>query len=611
MASSTAAPWPIPWSTGGDTGIRFPDMTSGSVIGITVAICGNVLISLALNFQKLAHNRLDREKARQAREQELETRKNSAAQSDNEDADSELGHPSHPAVSSRWPLDASSSPLETAPLLRHSHSDPPAHRYGTSTPNESDAVLFSRSETTLPQPGSGKNEFMARLNPFSKRSRKRRKSNLMGVHEDTEPAEVTHVLVPVDEVVDSLLAEQNGKNGKKGENDLPPEHGNEGDYLKSKLWWLGFLLMNIGECGNFISYAFAPASVVAPLGTMDLLGILIAIVGAVTVVFSSNSSDVRLDPAGLLEAISQRPFVIFTCIYIAAAFILASLSETSFGRRYVFVDVGLCAIFGGFTVLSTKGISTLLTLQWIQIFTDWITYPLLAVLVLTGVGQIRYLNRALKRFDSKVVIPTQFVFFTLSAIIGSAVLYGDFKRATFHQMVTFLYGCAATFLGVFIIAWSPPNASHPEYDDDYEAGFPSTRDSPGGIDSEDREQAERAVRNGNGGGLGVAAGSLGRRKVPVALPSGSPILRHRPSSVSLIGLSPAQVCPFLSVSHPGTYIHLLATLQHLLLVHTPPRERVELWDDSTDPFSGSPYRRRATTLPSRAGTAAQETTGGV
>ena len=75
---------------------------------------------------------------------------------------------------------------------------------------------------------------------------------------------------------------------------------------------------------------------------------------------------------------------------------------------------------GGFTVLSTKAISTLLTLRWIEIFTFWITYPLLTVsmpsssvvltngrqvLLLTGVGQIRYLNRALMRFDSKVSCP--------------------------------------------------------------------------------------------------------------------------------------------------------------------------------------------------------------
>jgi hypothetical protein len=32
--------------------------------------------------------------------------------------------------------------------------------------------------------------------------------------------------------------------------------------------WAGFLLMNIGEAGNFISYAYAPASAVAPLGTV-------------------------------------------------------------------------------------------------------------------------------------------------------------------------------------------------------------------------------------------------------------------------------------------------------------------------------------------------------
>ncbi|EEB98847.1 hypothetical protein MPER_01579, partial [Moniliophthora perniciosa FA553] len=46
---------------------------------------------------------------------------------------------------------------------------------------------------------------------------------------------------------------------------------NESDYLKSKLWWSGFLLMNVGEMGNFISYAWAPASIVAPLGTFALV----------------------------------------------------------------------------------------------------------------------------------------------------------------------------------------------------------------------------------------------------------------------------------------------------------------------------------------------------
>jgi hypothetical protein len=40
--------------------------------------------------------------------------------------------------------------------------------------------------------------------------------------------------------------------------------------------------------------------------------------------------------------------------------------------------------------------------------------------------QIKYLNKALQRFDGVAVIPTQFVLFTISAIIGSAVIYRDF-----------------------------------------------------------------------------------------------------------------------------------------------------------------------------------------
>lgn len=57
----------------------------------------------------------------------------------------------------------------------------------------------------------------------------------------------------------------------------------EGAYLKSRLWWFGLLLIATGEggecsfvfvatklisSGNFLSYGFAPASVVAPLGTV-------------------------------------------------------------------------------------------------------------------------------------------------------------------------------------------------------------------------------------------------------------------------------------------------------------------------------------------------------
>ena len=75
----------------------------------------------------------------------------------------------------------------------------------------------------------------------------------------------------------------------------------------------------------------------------------------------------------------------------------------------------------------------------------------MSILVATALLQIRYLNRALQRFDSTQVIPTQFVLFTLSVIIGSAVLYRDFESATLERVGKFVGGCVLTFLGVYLI----------------------------------------------------------------------------------------------------------------------------------------------------------------
>jgi hypothetical protein len=152
------------------------------------------------------------------------------------------------------------------------------------------------------------------------------------------------------------------------------------------------------------------------------------------------------------------------------------------------------------------------------------------------------------------VIPIQFVLFTLSAIIGSAVLYGDFKNTTFHQLVTFFYGCIATFLGVFIIAWVPANDDEEDEDD------------------ASREAAETGV---TGGGRTAtddrpSYGSFGRHRKITLLPSGNrdtPSVRRRQSIVG-IGVSPAQVCT--RSCHNDAEVN--NTPQHLLLVHTPPRD---------------------------------------
>lgn len=243
-------------------------------------------------------------------------------------------------------------------------------------------------------------------------------------------------------------------------------------YLSSPYWWAGILLLAVGETGNFLAYAFAPASVVAMLGTCglianaafaplilhehfrakDLLGIALAIAGAVMVVLSADTQDQpTLDPDEILQAIGRLSFEIYAVVVAILLTLLTYLSNR-LGDRYIIIDLGAVALFGAFTALSTKGTSSLLSTMLWDAFKYPIFYALIGVLVLTAVMQIRYLNRALARFDSTQVIPIQFCTFTLSVIVASAILYRDFEKMGKGTIVSFFSGASLTFVGVFIIS---------------------------------------------------------------------------------------------------------------------------------------------------------------
>ena len=106
---------------------------------------------------------------------------------------------------------------------------------------------------------------------------------------------------------------------------------------------------------------------------------------------------------------------------------------------------------GGYTALATKGVSSMLSSTLWGAFTTPVTYVLVFILLSTAIMQIRYVNKALQRFNSTQVIPIQFVMFTLCVIIGSAVLYRDFEKTTPEQAGKFVGGCLLTFFGVFLI----------------------------------------------------------------------------------------------------------------------------------------------------------------
>lgn len=241
-------------------------------------------------------------------------------------------------------------------------------------------------------------------------------------------------------------------------------------YLKSPYWWLGQILITLGEMGNFLAYGFAPASIVSPLGVVALIsnciiapvmfherfrirnfwGVVIAIAGVVTVVLSAKQEETKLEPHDVWDAITTMEFEIYLGVTVLLILVLMWASSR-YGRRTILIDLGLVGLFGGYTALATKGVSSMLSSTLWRAFTTPVTYALILILLVTAVMQIRYVNKALQRFDSTQVIPIQFVLFTLCVIVGSAILYRDFEKTTAKRATKFVGGCLLTFFGVFLI----------------------------------------------------------------------------------------------------------------------------------------------------------------
>lgn len=411
------------WSVLAESKDKLSNAGWSSLIGVVTAICGNILISFALNTQRYAHLRLSRD-----RREKLVEEKRKRAQRRGEGRSEgleEIGRQQNGKKEVNGKKELNGNGSDKRPQHEARETDP-------LIPKSTDSAS---SDRTIRQ-------------------------------EDQEPE--------LDQDQDS---------------DDESVTGKEKSYLSSPIWWVGIIMMVLGEAGNFLAYGFAPASIVSPLGVVALvsncliaplllgekfrirdgLGVLISIAGAVVVVLSASDSNPKLTPDAIWALVTTWQFETYLGVTSFLIIVLVFLSN-KYGERTILIDLGLVGLFGGYTALSTKGVASLLTYKIWRVITFPITYVLLAVLVFTAVMQIKYLNRALQHFNATVVIPTQFVLFTISVIVGSAILYQDFDRESPEDAGKFVGGCALTFFGVWCItsgrSSEPADGSDEEDEDD-------------------------------------------------------------------------------------------------------------------------------------------------
>ncbi|KAI5188704.1 magnesium transporter [Nematocida sp. AWRm77] len=265
--------------------------------------------------------------------------------------------------------------------------------------------------------------------------------------------------------------------------------------MEINIFLVGIAVYVLGKVSGFSSYVFGNQSLLASLGAVGLVANSIfapminkevfTIYDFCSILFVLAGSSLILSNAGAHRAFSLsellRMYFVFSTMawFFFLLLVIAGLyctvvvvednsewkmtsdapwigldrtfTENGPVLKYamLFVYVGLSACIASFTTLFAKSFGEMvsITISGNNRFFSPAPYIFLCLIVLCTVGQIYWLNRALKRYDALLVIPIFHVLWTVTSVSTAGIYFKDFAMFTPQQFRCFLAGLFTIFIG--------------------------------------------------------------------------------------------------------------------------------------------------------------------
>uniref|UniRef100_A0A0K0FGC6 Spichthyin (inferred by orthology to a D. melanogaster protein) n=1 Tax=Strongyloides venezuelensis TaxID=75913 RepID=A0A0K0FGC6_STRVS len=242
-------------------------------------------------------------------------------------------------------------------------------------------------------------------------------------------------------------------------------------YLKEWLWWMGVITMGVGEACNFAAYAFAPASLVTPLGALSVIvtavlssrllderlnllgkiGCAVCLLGSTSIVIHSPKEEEVSTMADLAEKMKDPMFIIYVIVIIVVTLGIVVYVAPRYGRSNILVYISVCSLIGSLSVLSVKGLGLAIkeTIAGDQQITNILTWFWLLCVIGCVSVQLIYLNKALDIYNTSMVTPIYYVFFTTFVILASGILYKEWSCLGASDILGNVIGFLTTIIGIF------------------------------------------------------------------------------------------------------------------------------------------------------------------
>uniref|UniRef100_G1PTB3 NIPA like domain containing 4 n=1 Tax=Myotis lucifugus TaxID=59463 RepID=G1PTB3_MYOLU len=245
-------------------------------------------------------------------------------------------------------------------------------------------------------------------------------------------------------------------------------------YLKDSMWWAGFLTMAAGEIANFGAYAFAPATVITPLGALSVLissailssyflgeslnllgklGCVICVTGSTVMVIHAPEEEKVTTVIEMAAKMKDTGYIVFAVLLLVFCLILIFVVAPRYGQRNILVYIVICSVIGAFSVSAVKGLGITIKnfFQGMPVVRHPLPYILSLILALSLSTQVNFLNRALDIFNTSLVFPIYYVFFTTIVVTSSIILFKEWHSMSAVDIVGTLSGFVTIILGVFML----------------------------------------------------------------------------------------------------------------------------------------------------------------
>ncbi|NXX78243.1 NIPA3 protein, partial [Urocolius indicus] len=244
-------------------------------------------------------------------------------------------------------------------------------------------------------------------------------------------------------------------------------------YLKEWLWWAGLLSMGLGEAANFAAYAFAPATLVTPLGALSVLissilsscflneklnihgklGCVLSILGSTVMVIHAPEEEEVTSLDEMERKLQDPAFVTFAVLLIVVALMLIFIVAPRRGQTNILIYILICSLIGAFSVSSVKGLGIAIKqiLEGKPVYRHPLVYVLVGILVLSVSTQINYLNKALDIFNTSLVTPIYYVCFTTVVVTCSIILFKEWSSMDLGDIIGTLSGFCNIIIGIFLL----------------------------------------------------------------------------------------------------------------------------------------------------------------